>query len=263
MWHADAMSKPGPLKVLVLGGTGEARELARRFAGRDEIEVISSLAGRLAEPALPEGAVRIGGFGGANGLAGWLVAQHVDAVIDATHPFAAAMSAAACSGCATAGVPLLVLDRPGWEPRDGDRWHRVGSLAAAAAALPSLGSRAFLTIGRQGLAVFAGMDELFFLVRAVEQPGPPLPQHMSLVLDRGPFTVRSELALLWSHRIDVLVSKDSGGDATAAKLDAARLAELPVLVIDRPPAPDAPRVHTVDEALTWLEDRLRRDSGAG
>jgi precorrin-6A/cobalt-precorrin-6A reductase len=214
--------------------------------------VISSLAGRLAEPTRPEGEVRVGGFGGADGLARWLVEQQVDAVIDATHPFAAAMTAGACSACAATGVPSLLLDRPRWASRDGDVWHRMASLEAAAAALPSLGTRVFLTVGRQGMAAFTALDELFFLVRAVQAPEPPLPRHMSLVLDRGPFTVDGELDLLWSQRIDVLVSKDSGGEATAAKLDAARLAGIPAVLIERPPAPDAPTVHTVEEALAWL-----------
>jgi precorrin-6A/cobalt-precorrin-6A reductase len=255
------MSKPGPLRVLVLGGTGEARELADRLAGADDIDVVSSLAGRLIEPILPEGAVRIGGFGGAAGLARWLTEHHVDAVVDATHPFAVRMTAAACSACSAAGVSLLVLDRPRWAHRDS--WHRASSPAAAAAALPALGGRVFLTIGRGGLAAFAALNELFFLVRAVEPPGPPLPRQRELILDRGPFTVDGELALIRQHRLDVLVSKDSGGAATAAKLDAARRLGIPVVLIDRPPAPEAPTVHTVTEALDWLDSGFRRDSDAG
>lgn len=251
-----------PARVLVLGGTGEARRLAGALAGRLGWEVVSSLAGRVRDPVLPPGSIRIGGFGGADGLARWLGEHPVHAVVDATHPFAARITESAVAATAARGVPLLILRRPGWRARAGDVWHRVPDLAAAAAAVPALGRRIFLSTGRGGLAAFADHDDRWFLVRAVEQPGPPLPRRMHLVLDRGPFTRDGELALLREHRIDVLVTKDSGGEMTAAKLDAARALAIPVVMVDRPPAPAAPTVVTVTDALRWLERRRATPEGS-
>jgi precorrin-6A/cobalt-precorrin-6A reductase len=237
------------MKVLILGGTGEARALASALAPTG-VQVVSSLAGRVQEPRRPEGDVRIGGFGGADGLAGWLVAERVDAVVDATHPFAAGITANAVAACG--GIPLLVLRRPGWAPGPNDHWLRVSSLPDVMRKVE--GFRVFLTIGRQGLSVFAGEDGHWFLVRAVDPPSPPLPPHMALVLDRGPFTLDGELALMRRHRIDVLVTKDSGGPMTAAKLVAARELRLPVVMVDRPPLPAGVEVVSdVAAAVAWLE----------
>lgn len=241
-----------PLRVLILGGIGEARRLAEALTGRPGVSVVSSLAGRVLAPKLPPGEIRIGGFGGVAGLTAWLHAERIGAVVDATHPFAAVISASAVRAAAEVGIPLLALRRPGWQPGPGDDWHWVPSLAAAATALPGLGRRAFLTTGRQQLAAFAHLDDICFLLRAVEPPEPPLPARLDVVLDRGPFTVDGELALLDRHRIDVLVTKDSGGEATAAKLIAARRRAVPVLIVARPPAPAAARVTTVAEALDWI-----------
>lgn len=235
--------------MLVLGGTGEARALAARLAREPGIEAISSLAGRVREPNLPEGEVRIGGFGGADGLADWLRGHGIDAVIDATHPFARAMTGNAVAACETAGVPMLVLRRPGWEPEPG--WHLVDSPEAAAAALPALGERIFLSTGRQGVHHFAHLD-LEFLVRAVDPPEPPLPQRCEVLLARGPFSYDAESALLRGHRIDVLVTKNSGGRMTRAKLDAARDLGVAVVLVRRPPEPDVPAVAEVEDALNWL-----------
>lgn len=237
--------------VLVLGGTAEARRLAAALHGDPAFAVTSSLAGRVAVPALPCGDVRIGGFGGVDGLAGWLRRHGVDAVVDATHPFAARMTANAVAATTAARVPLLVLRRPGWAAGPGDRWHRVPDAAAAAALLPDLGVRVFLATGRGDLAAFAGLDA-WFLLRAVDPPPPPLPARHRLVLARGPFTADAERALLREHRVDVLVARDSGGELTAAKLVAARELGLPVVLMDRPPAPAAPVVGSVGEALAWL-----------
>ncbi|MFI5793673.1 cobalt-precorrin-6A reductase [Streptomyces sp. NPDC051677] len=223
--------------VLVLGGTAEARELAGALAARRGVRVTSSLAGRVSRPGALDGDVRIGGFGGAEGLADWLREQRTDAVVDATHPFATGITANAASAAAATGLPLVVLRRPGWRPGAGDRWHEVASLAAAAELLPSVGRRVLLTTGRLGLAAFAHLDGPHFVVRSVEPPAPPMPPDVELVLARGPFTVADELALLRGHRIDVLVTKDSGGTATAAKLTAARELGLPVVVVRRPPLP--------------------------
>ncbi|MBT3150423.1 cobalt-precorrin-6A reductase [Streptomyces sp. CHD11] len=224
--------------VLVLGGTTEARALATALTGRPGIRVTTSLAGRVSRPGALAGDVRVGGFGGAEGLAAWLRERRVDALVDATHPFAGTITANAARAAAATGVPLVVLRRPGWRPGPGDRWHPVPSLEAAAALLPRLGDRVFLTTGRMGLAAFAPLARLHFVVRSVEPPEPPLPAHTHVLLARGPFTVAGETALLRDHRIDVLVTKDSGGAATSAKLGAARDLGLPVVVVRRPPLPD-------------------------
>ncbi|MGW5179620.1 cobalt-precorrin-6A reductase [Streptomyces sp. NPDC004082] len=224
--------------ILVLGGTTEARELAARLAERPGVRVTTSLAGRVSRPGALDGDVRVGGFGGADGLAAWLREHHVAAVADATHPFAAGITANAARAAAATGVPAVVLRRPGWTPGPGDVWHPVATLAEAAEALPRLGRRVFLTTGRLGLAAFAELSALHFLVRSVEAPGPPMPPRTRVLLARGPFTVAGETALLREHRIDVLVTKDSGGEATAAKLTAARELGVPVVVVRRPPLPE-------------------------
>ena len=242
-----------PRHVLVLGGTTEARLLAAALVADPALRVTSSLAGRVAEPRLPAGEVRIGGFGGPAGLADWLRAHRVDALVDATHPFAEVMSANAATAAARTGVPLLALRRPGWSPVDGDRWHTVGSLAEAAAALPALGRRIFLTSGRLGLAAFAHLGDLDFLVRSVDPPQAPLPLRTEILLARGPFDLDGERALLRGHRIDVLVTKDSGGAATAPKLTAARELALPVVVVRRPEPPaGVPVTGDVAGVVGWL-----------
>ncbi|MGW2640646.1 cobalt-precorrin-6A reductase [Streptomyces sp. NPDC001348] len=247
--------------VLILGGTTEARRLAAELTARGGLRVTTSLAGRVTRPGTPEGEVRTGGFGGADGLSDWLREHHVDAVVDATHPFAARITANAARAATSASVPLLVLRRPGWRPVEGDRWHPVPSLGAAAEALPALGRRVFLTTGRLGLKAFAHLDDLHFVARSVEPPEPPVPPGLEVLLARGPFTVADELRLLRGHRIDVLVTKDSGGEATAAKLTAARQLGLPVVVVRRPPLPEGvtalPDMTSVLERLSRLEGAAR------
>ncbi|MFB7915749.1 cobalt-precorrin-6A reductase [Streptomyces sp. NPDC056061] len=241
------------MHVLILGGTTEARALAELLHTTPGATVTSSLAGRVASPRLPPGGVRIGGFGGAEGLAAWLREHAVDALIDATHPFAEVMSFHAARAAALAHVPLLALRRPGWVPVEGDRWHAADSLAGAAGLLPGLGRRVFLTTGRMGLAAFADLTQLWFLVRSVDAPGAPHPPRMEVVLDRGPFTLDGERELLRRHRVDVVVTKDSGGAATAPKLAAAREAGLPVVVVRRPPVPDGvPVVPDPVAAARWV-----------
>jgi precorrin-6A/cobalt-precorrin-6A reductase len=235
---------PGP--VLILGGTAEARALAAVLVDAG-VHVVSSLAGRVRDPALPVGEVRIGGFGGVEGLAAWLREHGVAAVVDATHPFASTMTAHAVEAAATAGVPLIVLRRPGWPPEPG--WVWAGSPAAAAALLPSLGKRVFLTTGRTSLAAFADLD-LEFLVRCVDPPAGPMPRRVHVLLSRGPFTVDGERSLMREHGVDVLVTKDSGGPLTSAKLAAAREEGVTVLVVRRPPLPSGVEaVDTVDAAV--------------
>ena len=249
------------MKILVLGGTTEGRALAAACAAVPGLEVISSLAGRTSSPLLPAGAVRVGGFGGVDGLVGYLREHRIDAIVDATHPFAATMTAHAVAAAARAGEPLLVLRRPGWTEQTGDEWRRVPDLAAAAALVPGLGERVFLTTGRQSIAAFAEVDACWFLARSVEPPAGQLPQRLEVLLERGPFTVAGELALLAEHRIDVLVSKDSGG--TTAKLDAARELGLPVVLVDRPPAPPATETApTVAAAIAWLRESLHGSPAA-
>jgi precorrin-6A/cobalt-precorrin-6A reductase len=240
--------------ILVLGGTAEARELADALDAAG-VPVTSSLAGRVARPRLPAGAVRVGGFGGPEALARWLADHGVLAVLDATHPFAERISASAAAACPRAGVPLLRLQRPGWSERPGDRWQWVEDLDAAAAATPALGERVLLTTGRQGLGAFAGVEAAWFLVRCVQEPDPPLPPRHRLLLDRGPYTLDGELALLDEHRVDLVVTKDSGGAHTVAKLDAARRRGLPVIVVRRPPRPDVATVDTVADALAWAREQ--------
>jgi precorrin-6A/cobalt-precorrin-6A reductase len=240
-------------RVLLLGGTGEARRLAEELVA-DGVDVVSSLAGAVADPVLPAGEVRVGGFGGAEGLAAWLGGQRVSAVVDATHPFAAGITANAAAACAAAGVPLLRLQRPGWAPGPGDDWRWVDTLEEAADAVAGFG-HVFLTTGRRGLAAFAGLTGEV-LLRTVDPPEPPLPPRTTVVLERGPFALDDERALLREHEVDVLVTKDSGGGMTAAKLVAARERGIPVVVVRRPPVPPGvPVVATVEEALTWVRAR--------
>ncbi|MEU6389824.1 cobalt-precorrin-6A reductase [Streptomyces sp. NPDC046939] len=253
------------MHVLVLGGTTEARRLAELLHPRPDLRVTSSLAGRVSAPRLPPGEVRIGGFGGADGMARWLREHAVDAVIDATHPFAERISFNAAGAAATTHVPLLALRRPGWVPGEGDDWRTVDDLREAAEAVRTVGGggrRVFLTTGRMGLAAFAHIDDAHFLVRSVDAPEPPTPPHMELLLDRGPFTLDGERALLARHRVDVLVTKDSGGAATAPKLTAAREAGIPVIVVRRPPTPaGVPVAATVEEAAAWVQARSAAVSG--
>ncbi|MFK4105275.1 cobalt-precorrin-6A reductase [Streptomyces sp. NPDC019531] len=244
------------MHVLILGGTMEARRLAELLTAGTGLRVTTSLAGRVAAPRLPPGEVRVGGFGGVEGLAGWLREHEVDALIDATHPFAGRISFNAAKAAAATHVALLALRRPGWVPVAGDDWHEVRSLEGAAEVLPTLGRRVFLTTGRMGLAAFAALEDLWFLVRSVDAPEPPHPPRMEVLLDRGPFTLDGEREVLSRHRIDVVVTKDSGGAATVPKLTAAREAGLPVVVVRRPPVPEGvPVVTGPEQAVGWIAEQ--------
>jgi precorrin-6A/cobalt-precorrin-6A reductase len=236
------------MRILILGGTTEGAALARALAGRD---VVLSLAGRTADPAPLPVAVRTGGFGGAAGLAAYLAQQGIGRVIDATHPFAARISANAVAACAAAGVPLVALERPAWAPQPGDRWICVPDMTAAAAALPALPARVFLAIGRQEIPAFAGMAHRW-LLRLVDPPeAPPLPG-ATVIVARGPFRPEDDLDLLRRHQVQWVVSKNAGGEGARAKIDAARHLGLPVVMVERPAVPQRPQVQTVDAALRWL-----------
>lgn len=255
------------MTVLVLGGTSEARVLAE-LLDRDGVEFVSSLAGRVDKPRLPVGPVRIGGFGGVDGLVAFLTERAVSAVVDATHPFAEGMTANAVAACAAAGVPLLRLERPGWSTAPGSQtWHWVDDHAAAARLAARLGRRPFLTVGRQELAGFVGpLSGHAVLVRVVDVPALELPVAWTLVTSRGPYDLAGERALCTGHGVDVLVTKDSGGSYTWPKLQAAAELEIPVVVIRRRPAPAV--MHTVSDpaaAATWIRAQARkhaRDSRA-
>jgi precorrin-6A/cobalt-precorrin-6A reductase len=239
------------MRILLLGGTAEARALAARL--HPHVDVISSLAGRVPDPALPVGAVRIGGFGGVDGLRSWLCDQRVDAVIDATHPFAATITAHAAEACGDLQLPYLLLARPAWE--SGDAIVVASDIEAAEVVEHQPFSRVFLTTGRSGVAAFADSGA-WFLIRAVTAPDPGLlPRRHELVLSRGPYHYDGESELLRRHRIDALVTKNSGGEMTRAKLDAAAALDIPVVMVSRPPLPPGVRaVDSVEEAAAWARE---------
>ena len=247
---------PRAMRVLVVGGTTEGRSLARQLgADPARFAVTYSLAGRTHDAAVPGAPVtaRVGGFGGVAGLVEFLRREDIDVIVDATHPFAQTMSAHVAEAALGAGTPVVAVARPGWSAEPGDDWRRVGSLGQAADLAPALGSRIFLTVGRQGVDRFVGDGSSWFLVRSVEAPD-VVPPRSLLLLGRGPFTEPGEADLLARHGIEVLVTKDSGGEATAPKLRAARRHGIPVVVVDRPSRPaSVPVVADVDAALAWLE----------
>lgn len=250
------------MRMLLLGGTGEARALAARLHPR--VDLISSLAGRVPDPALPVGPVRVGGFGGAVGLRNWLVDNGIDVVVDATHPFADTITAHAATACAELGLPHLVLRRPPWDPHGA---IEVRSDVEAAEVVADKGfSRVFLTTGRSGVAAF-GTSDAWFLIRMVTPPDPDtLPRDRHVVLSRGPYRYDDEHALMVEHGVQALVTKNSGGALTRAKLQAARDLGIEVVMIQRPDLPAGVQaVGTLEEAETWIFSRvgLSRDNGAG
>jgi len=242
-------------KLLILGGTGEAAALARAVLASfgEQIEVTTALAGRTNRPGPIPGQVRIGGFGGAAGLAQYLADRQFDRVIDATHPFAADISRAARLACDQLEVPRLLLLRPAWRRHPLDRWIEVESLEAAAQIVGRVGRRAFLTVGASEVDAFAPATGVRFVVRMIDPPRHPLPLRFhEIVLGRGPFGLADERHLLQMKAVDVLVCKASGGAATEAKLVAARELSLPVIMVRRPPAERGLWVETVEGAIDWL-----------
>lgn len=246
-------------RLLILGGTAEAAALARAAVERfgTKLEVVTALAGRTERPGPLAGMVRIGGFGGVDGLAAYLADAAIDLLIDATHPFADQISHHARLAAERVGVPRLILERPPWPRHPLDRWIEVDDFAGAAMAVGRLGRRCFLTVGASDLAAFAAVRHVHFVVRLIDPPrtSPPLHSH-EVVLGRGPFAVAEERHLLRHHAIDVVAAKASGGSGTEAKLAAAREAHLPVVMVRRPKPEPGPRVDGVDAALSWLDRRL-------
>ncbi len=247
-----------PARLLILGGTGEAVALAAACGSAlPNLQVITSLAGRTRSPRLPTGDLRIGGFGGAQGLACYLADASIDLLVDATHPFAQQITWQASAACRLAKVPRLRLCRSPWRRQRGDRWIEVESTTEAAENLPEDAKRIFLSIGRQELSAFNGQENRWFLVRTVETPEAAVPLSCyELLLERGPFTQESEERLLIEHAIDLLVSKNSGGDATYGKIAAARALGLPILMLRSPPEPAGTRAKTIETALSWLRSQL-------
>ncbi|WP_113912666.1 cobalt-precorrin-6A reductase [Roseovarius dicentrarchi] len=240
------------LNPLILGGTTEATALCAALDAAG-ISGTVSFAGRVRRPVRQPLPQRVGGFGGAAGLAAYLAAQRISHVIDATHPFAARMSANAVAACTAANVPLIALTRAPWQAGPGDDWTHVPDIAGAVAALDRPALRVMLAVGRMHLAEFAPNPQHFYLLRLIDAPDTPLPlPECTIVQDRGPFSVAGDLALMRRHRIDLVVSKNSGGTGAAAKITAARQLGLPVLMIDRPAIPPRAEAHSPAEVLDWL-----------
>lgn len=242
-------------RLLILGGTTEAKELAEKAAKLPDLEVISSLAGRTRQAINPAGIVRVGGFGGEEGLTQYLQEHSIDLLVDATHPFAAQISWNAAAAADRVSIPRLVISRPAWKPEP--NWIKVESNEAAAAILPDLAQRIFLTIGRQELAAFAHLQQLWFLMRVIDPPTGLIPPG-EVLLARAPFTVEQERSWIQNYQIEAIVSKNSGGDATAAKLIAAREFDLPIVMVQRPAMPSGESVSEVQDALLWLSTFLDR-----
>lgn len=238
-------------RVLVLGGTTEASRLAQALADA-QVDAIFSYAGRTESPLPQPLPLRVGGFGGVDGLCAWLQDQHISHVVDATHPFAAQMSRNAVAACAVTGIPLLALERPAWQAQAGDHWQHVPDIASAAQALPHAPSRIFLAIGRQHVEPFLALQQHWFLLRLVDAAVALPPERGHIVLARGPFTVAADTALLQQQHITHVVAKNSGGSGAEAKLSAARALGLPVILIDRPAIPPRPTTGRVDEVLAWI-----------
>ena len=246
-------------RILILGGTAEARQLAARLAQRGDLAATLSLAGRTANPAVQPVPVRIGGFGGVDGLAEYLAAERIDILIDATHPYAAVMATNAARAAAVAGVRLVALRRPPWTPVAGDRWIEVADVQAAVAALGEAPRRVFLALGRKELAPFAAAPQHHYLVRSVDPVEPPLAvPNATYVTGRGPFTQSGDHALLSAHRIEIVVAKNSGGSATYSKIAAARALGLTVVLLARPPLPAVTAVTTIAEVEAFIDHAAPR-----
>ena len=243
------------MRLLILGGTTEASALARHIAGRSDLTPVLSLAGRTRNPVTPPIPHRLGGFGGVAGLKAYLTNGRTDAVIDATHPFAAQMSLHAAEACRDLKLPLIQFTRAPWRPAEGDRWLPVPDMEAATQALGPRPRRVLLTVGGLQLAAFAAAPQHHYVIRTIDPPraAEALPNHQ-LILARGPFAADDEIALMRDERIDVLVTKNSGGDATEGKLEAARTLGIDVVMVERPETAGVPAVESLDAVMDWIED---------
>ncbi|MTD94759.1 cobalt-precorrin-6A reductase [Hyphomicrobium sp. xq] len=250
------------MRVLILGGTTEGYALAEALARDSRFAATYSLAGRTKTPLLPGGATRIGGFGGAQGLIDWMRGEKIDAIVDATHPYAARISANAVVAANALDLPLLRLQRPAWVPAAGDDWHEAADANAAVTALGPEPRTVFLTIGRTEVAAFRAAPQHRYLIRSVDAPEKNgLPPRAEVILHRGPFGLDDELSLMRAHGIGVVVSKNAGGEAAHAKIRAARQLQIPVVMIARPPLPAAPECRDVEAALAWLQDEITSAHG--
>jgi precorrin-6A/cobalt-precorrin-6A reductase len=250
--------------ILILGGTAEARELAARLAGRSDLAVTLSLAGRTAAPVSQPVPVRAGGFGGTDGLAAYLRAERIDLLIDATHPYAAVMSRHAAEAADSAGVRLLALRRPAWVAAAGDRWTDVDSIEHAIGVLGGRPRWVFLAIGRKDVHAFACAPQHSYLIRSVDPVTPALAvPNAEYIVARGPFTEADERALLERHGIDAVVAKNSGGNATYGKIAAARALGIEVVMLRRPALPSVPSVDSVDGAVSWLDHAVTSGTDRG
>ncbi|WP_406872095.1 cobalt-precorrin-6A reductase [Aminobacter sp. P9b] len=241
-------------RILILGGTTEARQLAAKLAMRGDLDINLSLAGRTENPVEQPVPVRVGGFGGAQGLAGWLAEHKTDLLIDATHPYAARISANAAEAARIASVPIFALRRAGWEPVKGDRWTLVDDAEEAVGALGNKPCRVFLALGRQEVAAFETAPQHAYVIRSVDPIEPPLGvPDATYILARGPFREADERALLEAHGIDVIVAKNSGGQATYGKIAAARQLGIEVILFCRPHLPDVPSAPSVSAMAEMVD----------
>jgi precorrin-6A/cobalt-precorrin-6A reductase len=244
-------------RLLILGGTGDAVKLAAQTVNLPGLATITSLAGRTSEPGTVASETRVGGFGGEAGLVEYLRSNAIDLLIDATHPFAAQISWNAAHAASAVGIPALMLIRPAWVRDRQDNWIEVESINRAVAAIPTTAARIFLTIGRQQLAPFATLTDRWCLMRSIDPPAADIPLPPGkILLDRGPFSLEQERQLLRDYRIDAIVSKNSGGDATYAKMIAARELGLPVVMVQRPMMPVGERVGQIGNAIDWLQAKI-------
>ncbi len=238
--------------------------MAERLATRADFDITLSLAGRTMSPAAMPVPVRSGGFGGAEGLADYLLRERIDALIDATHPYANVISANAAAAARKTRVPFLALRRTPWLKIAGDRWTEVTDVRAAVEALGKVPRRVFVALGRNEIAPFVDAPQHSYLIRSVDPVAPPLPlPHVSYVTGRGPFSEADDKTLLTAHRIEIVVAKNSGGSATYGKIAAARALGLDVIMLRRPALPDAPAVETVEQAAAWLDHALTSAAARG
>jgi precorrin-6A/cobalt-precorrin-6A reductase len=251
-------------RILILGGTTEGRMLGERLAKRGDLDVTLSLAGRTASPVPHAVPVRVGGFGGAAGLADYLAKERIDVLIDATHPYATIISESAAAAARSTGVRFVALRRAPWTAGAGDRWIEVDNTGAAVRAIGKERRSVFVALGRNELAAFAGAPQHRYLVRSVDPVDPPLPlPDVTYITARGPFCEADDRALMTAHSIEVVIAKNSGGPAAYGKIAAARALGIEVILVRRPPAPPGPAVESVDAALVWLDHALTSAAARG